>query len=268
MDYTTTLPTQSNAQTNRFSFKRLGLLLKYDFLLYKRSLWLTALVALSVSLLPLMLTYLTDVSRGLSYDFVVTQATMIPQVFSWAFFFFIFYLVQNKVNAFRTPLYIQLPASVTEKFTLLVIEIFGLSILSWLASTFIACFLVWVLGAWTSFMDFWREVVHPFYPFRGKLYTLLSVMIAFGLYSSSFFFYFSIRSRKYLVALLLGFGFLYAQVIVTIAGFFIFHIDDLFMDFESFADALNVVVQVTLYLLSLLFFVLSYRALARKQFKK
>lgn len=264
-----------SVNSDRFSFSRLWKLFCYDWAIYKRGFWVTNLVTLGICLFPVtwVLLFGTDMQFKDIRQTWAQIAFSFPYVISGVFAFYAYYVVNNKVNAVRTPYYVQIPATLEEKYVLLLIELVALSLYALMGSVVTVGVTHLVCGA--SLESFQEAVlgaysVTNFYSDQTALAS--SLLFSLSLYLTSLFFFFSIKFRKLSVALLLSVLTIYTKVYVLVM------VSSLIMgSLEGFGVLAQIkeldstwvmaIGQLILYLLAALFFWLGFHALSNKQVK-
>lgn len=264
-----------SVNSDRFSFPRLWKLFCYDWAIYKRGFLVTNLVVLGICLFPVtwVLLFGTDMRFEDVRQAWARIAYSFPYIISAAFSFYAYYVVNNKVNAVRTPYYVQIPATLGEKYVLLLFELVALSLYAFVGSVVTVGVMHLVCGA--SLGSF-QEAVFGAYSVinidSDQSALASSLLFSLSLYVTSLFFFFSIKFRKLSVALLLSVLAIYTKVYVLVMIFSLivgsFEGLGVLAQFKEIDSTWVMAIgQLVLYLLAALFFWLGFHALSNKQVK-
>ena len=199
-----------------FSFKRLGQLLKLDFAFHHRQ-WLHILLGgfLAASR-PVIVSVLSDLLFGMGWSEGEFRAIYITCLYSsfLAVFLGVMISYNKRVNAPLSPLYLQIPASATEKYISLLILTLVLHIITPLlgAIAWTVYMLIWALLEGSQVLALYPQILtDPLgYDNESLQYAwAVSLMIGMQLAGYATYLYCIISARKPIRAILrfLGIGF-------------------------------------------------------------
>ena len=209
-----------------FSFKRLGQLLKLDFAFHHRQ-WLHILLGgfLAASI-PVIVSVLSDLLFGMGWSEGEFRAIYITCLYSsfLAVFLGVMISYNKRVNAPLSPLYLQIPASATEKYISLLLLTLVLHIITPLlgAIAWTVYMLIWALLEGSQVLALYSQILtNPLgYDNESLQYAwAVSLMIGMQLAGYATYLYCIISARKPLRAVLrflgIGFGIFVVSVLVV-----------------------------------------------------
>lgn len=208
-----------------FSFKRLGQLLKLDFAFHHRQ-WLHILLGgfLAASI-PVIVSVLSDLLFGMGWSEGEFRAIYITCLYSsfLAVFLGVMISYNKRVNAPLSPLYLQIPASATEKYISLLLLTLVLHIITPLlgAIAWTVYMLIWALLEGSQVLALYSQILtNPLgYDNESLQYAwAVSLMIGMQLAGYATYLYCIISARKPLRAVLRFMGIGFVIFIVLMLG--------------------------------------------------
>lgn len=208
-----------------FSFKRLGQLLKLDFAFHHRQ-WLHILLGgfLAASI-PVIVSVLSALLFGMGWSEGEFRAIYIACLYSsfLAVFLGVMISYNKRVNAPLSPLYLQIPASVTEKYISLLLLTLVLHIITPLlgAIAWTVYMLIWALLEGSQVLALYSQILtDPLgYDNESLQYAwAVSLMIGMQLVGYATYLYCIISARKPIRAILRFLGIGFVIFIVSMLG--------------------------------------------------